>query len=200
MTTLRVHLPTSYPGRVAALALGAAMAVAIAGCGYNNPAPTANVVTDTLVAFALNGSPASAPAGFDLSTETVVRVDANLNFDFAFDVDSATGQALVYPVALLSDGFVGTRRVGMQRLAMPFDSVTFAFRNGYKFDSSYALAPTHGLMIVTNPVACSADQNPSLYGMIVIDSVNTRTRTIHFRTTIDPNCGFRSFHPGIPSF
>jgi hypothetical protein len=200
MPTLIAPSLTAYRWRAVAGITGALLALASAACGYSNPKPTINVVTDTLVAFALNGTPATAPTGFDVSTETLVRVDQNLNFDIAFDVDSSTGQATVYPVVLLSNGFIGTRRVGLQRITTPYDSATFGFRNGYTFDSSYALTPGQGLMIVTNPVACATDPNPQLYAKMVVDSVDTGNRTIRFRTTIDPNCGFRSFLPGIPSF
>jgi hypothetical protein len=191
---------TAYRWRAVAGISGVLLAGATGACGYSNPKPTIDVVSDTLVAYAVNGTAATSPTAFDISTETLVRVDQNLNFDIAFDVDSATGQAIVYPVVLLSNGFIGTRRVGLQRIATPFDSVTFGLRNGYRFDSSYALAPQQGLMIVTNPVTCATDPNPQLYAKIVVDSVDPGNRTIHFRATIDPNCGFRSFRPGIPSF
>jgi hypothetical protein len=115
-------------------------------------------------------------------------------------VDSATGQAVVYPVALVSNGFITTRHVGLQRILIAYDSVTYGLRTGYQFDSSYTLSPGQSLYVVTNPVACQVDPNPSLYGKFVVDSVNTLDRTIHFRATVDPNCGFRQFQPGIPTF
>ena len=37
-----------------------------------------------------------------------------------------------------------------------------------------------------------------MYAKIVVDSVNTTTRQIFFRATRNPNCGFRSFQPGVP--
>jgi hypothetical protein len=186
--------------RAAGLAAAIALAIAGAGCGYSNPNPVVDIAVDTLVAFAMNGSPASEPSGFDLFTQSMVTIDDNLAFDVAFDVDSATRRALVYPVALVSNGFITTRHVGLQRIAIPYDSATYGLRTGYVFDSAYALAPGQALYVVTNPVACEADANPSLYGKLVVDSVNTLDRTIHFRATVDPNCGFRDFQPGIPVF
>jgi hypothetical protein len=185
-------------GLVAAIAM--AMAAAAAGCGYSNPAPVVNIAVDTLVAFAMNGSPAAEPSGFDLFSQSMFTIDANLSFDVAFDVDSATRRAVVYPVALVSNGFITTRHVGLQRIDIPYDSATYGLRTGYVFDSAYTLAPGQALYVVTNPVACEADANPSLYGKLVVDSVNTLDRTIHFRATVDPNCGFRDFKPGIPVF
>ncbi len=186
--------------RAAGLVAAIALAIAGAACGPSNPAPTVDIAVDTLVAFAMNGTPASEPSGFDLFSQSMFTIDANLSFDVAFDVDSATKRAVVYPVALVSNGFITTRHVGLQRIAIPFDSATYALRTGYVFDSAYALSPGQALYVVTNPVACEADANPSLYGKIVVDSVNTLDRTIHFRATVDPNCGFRDFRPGIPTF
>jgi hypothetical protein len=179
---------------------GALVAIAGSACGYGNPKPTVNIATDTLVAFAINNSPAFEPSGFDLFSESMVRVNDNLTFDIAFDVDSATGRAIVYPVTLVSNGFITTRHVGLQRILLAYDSATYGLRTGYQFDSSYALLPGQSLYVVTNPSACQVDPNPSLYGKLVVDSVNTLDRTIHFRATVDPNCGFRQFQPGIPTF
>jgi hypothetical protein len=186
--------------RAAGLVVAIAFAIAGAGCGYANPKPVVNIAVDTLVAFAMNGSPASEPSGFDMFSQSMFTIDANLSFDVAFDVDSATRRAVVYPVALISNGFITTRHVGLQRIAIPFDSATYGIRTGYVFDSAYALAPGQGLYVVTNPVACEADANPSLFGKLVVDSVNTLDRTIHFRATVDPNCGYRDFQPGLPAF
>jgi hypothetical protein len=179
---------------------GGLLVFAGAACGPSNPAPQVDIAVDTLVAFAMNGSPASEPSGFDLFSQSMFTIDANLSFDVAFDVDSATRRAVVYPVALVSNGFVTTRHVGLQRIAIPYDSATYGIRTGYVFDSAYALSPGQALYVVTNPVACEADANPSLYGKLVVDSVNALDRTIHFRATVDPNCGFRDFQPGIPVF
>ena len=186
--------------RAAGLVAAIALAIAGAACGPSNPAPVVDIAADTLVAFAMNGTPASQPSGFDLFSQSMVTIDDNLAFDIAFDVDSATRRAVVYPVILVSDGFITTRHVGLQRMSIPFDSATYGLRTGYVFDSSYALSPGQALYVVTNPVACEADANPSLYGKMVVDRVTPLDRTTAFRATVDPNCGFRDFQPGIPTF
>src|SRR5579862_8736961 len=172
------------------LSLLVATAAAAACGGLTNPKSSSVVITDTLVAFAYNGTGASEPAGYYLAENRVVPVTSALTFDVAFNIDSATGQATVTPVRLITDGSVSAFHVGLQRLASPFDSITFALRTGYQFDSIYTLAPGQGLMIVSNPPGCATDPNPTLYGKFVIDSVNKRARTIHFRATEDPNCGY----------
>jgi hypothetical protein len=176
-------------------------ALLAAACGYGtNPKPTTDIATDSLTAWALTGTLGIRPSGYELATNGVVMVDNNLLFDVAFDIDSVHKQVLVYPVRLLIDPIITVRHVGLQRLAAPFDSVTYALKPGYQFDSVYALSAGQGLMMVSNPAGCASDPDPSLYGKFVVDSMNLALRTIYFRATVDPNCGYRSFAPGLPTF
>jgi hypothetical protein len=178
-----------------------------AACGGpTDPKPSTVVVTDTLEAWAINGTTSTEPSGFYLAEDQVVEVTSALTFDVAFDVDSATGQAVVIPVRLMTDGSVAAFNVGLQRLTQPFTEVTYAFNtvkpnNGYQYDSIFKLSPGQGLMIVSNPPGCATDPIPYLYGTFVVDSVNVIQRTVHFRATEDPNCGYRDLVPdSIPTF
>jgi hypothetical protein len=185
---------------VPSLLLVTGMVAAAACSGLTNPKSSTDVVTDTLTAWAFNGTSSTEPVAFYLAENRVVPMTSALTFDVAFDVDSSTGQAVIIPARLITDGSVAALHVGLQRLTQSFDSVTYALRTGYQFDSIYTLSPGQGLMIVSNPPGCASDPNPTLYGKFIIDSVNTLMRTIHFRATEDPNCGYRSFATGIPTF
>jgi hypothetical protein len=46
---------------------------------------------------------------------------------------------------------------------------------------------------------CQFALSPYLYAKIAVDSVTLSTRTLYLRMGVDPNCGFRSFAPGIPT-
>ena len=191
----------SAAARCASLLLAVTL-VTVVACGYaTNPKSSTAVVEDTLVAWAVNGTGGTQPSGYYLAENRVVDVTSSLTFDVAFDVDSATGLAVVTPVRLITDGSVLGFHVGLQRLTQPFDSVGFGLKSGYQFDSVYTLSKGQGLMMVSNPPGCATDPNPSLYGKIVVDSVNRVTRTVHFRAVEDPNCGYRDFNVGaIPTF
>lgn len=190
----------------APLALVVGVLGAAACGGPIDPLASTQVVTDTLVAWAINGTGSSEPSGFYLAEDRVVDVTSTLTFDFAFDVDSSTGQAVIIPVRFIEDGSVGAFSVGFQRLTQPFDEVRYAIQasrpnNGYQYDSTYHLSPGQGMMMVSNPPGCATDPNPFLYGKFVIDSVNKTLRTIHFRATEDPNCGYREFNDdSVPTF
>jgi len=198
----RVNHSSMAVGRAAAItaALVGILATGAACGGPTNPNATTVVITDTLVAWAINGTGAAQPSAYYLADNAVVQVTSALRFDVAFDVDSATGKAIVIPARLITDGSVLGFHVGLQHLTQPFDSVLYGLKTGYVFDSIYALSPGDGVMLVSNPPGCSIDPNPSLYGKFIIDSVNIVARTVHFRATEDPNCGYRSFAPGIPKF
>ena len=45
---------------------------------------------------------------------------------------------------------------------------------------------------------CTFAISPNIYSKIVIDSVSSGTNAIWFRIVANPNCGFRSFAPGLP--
>ncbi len=178
-----------------------------AACGGPiDPIASTGVVTDTLVAWAINGTGSYEPSGFYLAEDRVVNVTSALTFDFAFDVDSTTGRAVIIPVRFIEDGSIGAFTVGFQRLTEPFDQVRYAIKanipnSGYQTDSVYELSPGQGLMMESNPPGCATDPLPFLYGKFVIDSVNKALRTIHFRATEDPNCGYREFNDdSIPTF
>lgn len=192
---------SSAAARCASLLLAVTLVTAMACGGPTNPKSSTAVVEDTLVAWAVNGTGGTQPSGYYLAENRVVDVTSSLTFDFAFDVDSTSGQAVVTPVRLITDGSVLGFHVGLQRLTQPFDSVAFGLKSGYQFDSIYTVSPGQGLMIVSNPPGCATDPNPSLYGKIVVDSVNRVTRTVHFRAVEDPNCGYREFNVGhVPTF
>jgi len=202
MTTLpNFRARRGAAARCASLLLIVAIGAAAACGGPTNPKSSTAVVEDTLVAWAVNGTVGSQPSGYYLAENRVVDVTSSLTFDVAFDVDSASGKAVVTPVRLITDGSVLGFHVGLQRLTQPFDAVPYGLKSGYQFDSIYTLSPGQGLMIVSNPPGCATDPNPSLYGKFVIDSVNRVARTVHFRAVEDPNCGYREFNVGhIPTF
>jgi len=194
---------TSSRFAVLASVAAAAAIVAAAGCGAGQNTATVDVQFDTLVAYALNGTDPLQPSAFDLASASLVVPDGTLSFDVAFDINPR-GHALLEPAGAVAADFgsefgPGTRRVGLQRSALAFDSIQFAPTSHYFFDSTFVLVPEQTVIIATSPPGCAGTSNPTVYGKMVLDSVNLTLRTIHFRATVDPNCGFRSFLPGLPT-
>jgi hypothetical protein len=190
---------------VLATVTSAAIVAAAAGCGAKQQTAAFRVVFDTLAASALNGTPPEAPSALDLGSGALVAPNGSLSFDIVFDIDGQ-GRPLVEPQCLIatSSGLEctpssGSRRVGMQRSGLPFDSIQFAPTGGYFFDSAFVMAPQQPIIVASQAPACVVSANPSLYGKIVMDSLSMALRTIYLRATIDPNCGYRSFKTGVPT-
>jgi hypothetical protein len=160
-------------------------------------------LTDTFTIFALSGTQTSAPVGLSTTDRIAVRLTDNIAFDVAFDLDGS-GSLTAYPVRLIVpfrviSGFLQeTHRVGIQKSATAFDQLTKAPSSGYNYDSVTVARPGETLVIEVQAAQCSFSFSPLLYTKIAIDSVFTTSRAIRIRTVHDPNCGFRSFQPGIP--
>jgi hypothetical protein len=127
----------------------------------------------------------------------------NLAFDLAFDLD-ASGNIRAFPVRqIVPFRVIGgilqpSHRVGLQKSATTFDNLTRAPSGGYNYDSATVVRAGETLVVEVQATQCSFSISPNLYTKIAIDSVSTASRYIRIRTVHDPNCGFRSFKPGIP--
>ncbi|MGH7712437.1 MAG: hypothetical protein ACREOG_14200 [Gemmatimonadaceae bacterium] len=160
-------------------------------------------LTDTFTIFALSGTQTSAPVGLSTTDRIAVRLTDNIAFDVAFDLDGS-GSLTAYPVRLIVpfrviSGFLQeTHRVGIQKSTTAFDQLTKAPSGGYNYDSATVVRPGETLVVEVQAPQCSFSFSPLLYTKIAIDSVFSTSRAIRIRTVHDPNCGFRSFQPGIP--
>ena len=192
----------------AALA-GLVALAALTACGdTTNLEANFETVEDTLSAYAVSGTPPQFPSGLLLGGQAdadfagepvVVRVNEAFLFDIAFDIDAAGG-AVVYPYRLVASDFGSSRRVRVQAVEEPFDQLLRAPVNGYQ-DSVAVSAPVGKTIVIEtqNSQYCSNDLVRTLYAKLAVDSVRGTTREIFFRVRLDPNCGFRSFAPGVPA-
>jgi len=197
---------------------GCIIAASLADCGGNGLGTAfGSVGYDTLVFYALNHSGPNSPSGFDLTSQQAVVTDGSEAFDVAFDL-SPTGQTIIYPIKLIETGNgIGTpHQVGLKTTAQLYDStaciqaglpanlpnpcyIVRAPLHGYTFDTTYSLMPGVPIIVAASTAGCQGQTDPVLYAKLVIDSVNKSAGTIYARATVDPNCGYRSFLPGIPT-
>lgn len=163
---------------------------------------TEEVWTDTLTVYALSGTPPGYPNTLSITARQVFAVSGFGGFDVAFDID-ASNRVLVIPARRVVTVGQSVPQVGLQKVSGPFESVTAAPASGYKVDSTVVAA--EGDVIVIEAVhnrdndVCTFALSPNLYAKISIDTVFLASRTIKFRFVYDPNCGYRSFEPGIPT-
>lgn len=197
---------TSVQRRARALSFCILSAAAGGLSACNDPlgfAASISTLTDTFKLFAMSGTPNSVPVALSTTDRIAVRMADNLSFDVAFDIDpSGNVQAFpirqVLPFRVLAGLLQATQRVGLQKSTTAFDNLTRAPSGGYNYDSATVVRVGETLIVEVQASQCTFSISPNLYTKIVIDSVSTASRSISMRTVHDPNCGFRSFKPGIP--
>jgi hypothetical protein len=164
------------------------------------------VTADTLTAYAMTGTSPVLPSALNVPFSVTVRADGGVNnglsYDVAFDIDQ-TGNAVLYPIRLVVNPLTGSHRVGLLKSTESFDALKRA--------PTVVFPDTLPLTVAVNEVAivenshnaggdvCQFQVSPNLYAKVVIDSINTTQRTIHFRMVSNPNCGFRSLELGFPT-
>jgi hypothetical protein len=212
-------MPFARPSllRFAPVVLLAPLAAALAACGDPLGArANLSTATDTMVVYSLSDpDPArrdyptalntaatqSVVGGTVVVTPRVLSASGSGDFDVAFDVDG-NGKVVVIPQRLVIPGS-GGRAVGLLKSDVAFDALTEAPRGAFVFDTAAVTIAVGETLVLQTQTAqgCFNDSrgaSPFLFSKLVVDSVPAATRAIHFRLTVNPNCGFRSFKSGIP--
>ncbi len=191
-----------YPAAAVAAIVGL---VLVAGCKDTNILTADLPVTpDTLVAYALTGTPSSLPSALSVTLRSTVRVDGTAAFDVGFDFDAA-GRVIVSPVRVLVNQLSGAPQVGIQTMfTTPFDSIKSAPGGYYRPDTAIVVSAGQPFVLLVNRTTpsqiCAYDPSPRIYAKVVIDSTKpTTTRASYMRVVTDPNCGFKSFALGLPT-
>ena len=159
-------------------------------------------VVDTITVYALSGTSPSLPSGLDLFTRQPIVVDGVAAFDVAFDIESPT-QVRILPVRFVVTSPSGVRQVGIRKQPGLFAQLVNAPSGVYPTDSSVVVSPGELVVLQTTRAFqgefCQYALQPYLYAKLSVISIDMAARTIQFELGLDPNCGFRSFLPGIPT-
>ncbi|CAN5657119.1 hypothetical protein BH23GEM1_BH23GEM1_09180 [soil metagenome] len=162
---------------------------------------TAEVAFDSLTVFPLTGSSVLTPTALNTPFTVVVPVGPSGNFDVAFDLD-AQRRVVIYPVKLVVQPLTGVNEIGLLKVAGTFESVERAPTGTYERDAPTVVNVGEVVVIEARrnlpSDVCAFALSPNIYSKVVVDSVSAGTNAIWFRITANPNCGFRSFAPGLP--
>jgi hypothetical protein len=172
-----------------------------AACGALK-APKAQFATmsTTPIVFALNGGAAAAPAGIDFLRASAVPVDANFFFNVALDID-ADGNVVIYPARRVGNGLTGGVSVGLQQVAGTFADYLQAHKSGYTFDSTLVVpvGQVVAVNVLDNTTCTVYSLGSSYYAKFVVDSIDLPNRAMYTEVVSDPNCGYVSLGPGLPT-
>jgi hypothetical protein len=179
--------------------LGATAAIGTAACDDPfAPRATAQVRTDSFVVYSVSQTPVNVPAAFNIVFFTPLRLEPTYGFDLVFDIDEA-GEVVLIPVRLVGGAVTAARHVGLQKITVPYDDVKQAPTSGYNPDSTVTLGVGEGAIVELQTSICEFQSSQLVYAKLQIKAIDPVSRTIVFRITYDPNCGFKSFLPGLPT-
>jgi hypothetical protein len=186
-------------GRRLLLLFGAAAALSTAACDDPfAPRATTSTRTDSFVVYSVTQTPINAPAAFNIVFFTTLRLEPTYGFDLVFDIDE-NGKVVLIPVKLVGGAVTSARQVGLQRITGAYEELTRAPTSGYEYDSTLTLDVGEGALVELRTDVCQFQTSQLVYAKLQIKAIDPATRTIVFRITYDPNCGFRSFLPGVPT-
>jgi hypothetical protein len=151
--------------------------------------------------YALTGSSASLPAGYQFTTESVVRPQVlntgALNFDVAFDI-TGDGKALVLTAKkVVPLPPAGVPSVGFLRLTAVYEQLLKAPTSGYVEDTVTTLAVGQAVLVRLAGSGCVYGE--PYYAKLTIDSINVAERRLLVRALVNRNCGYVSLEAGVPT-
>lgn len=189
------------------LIAAAVLTAALAACSDPYAVdPQYDVLVDTFFVYGINEVPIASPSAlvlFGATTGTpATPATTALNFDVAVDVTAGGDVRLVTPRAFISvvpNPGTPPHSVGLQVVSEAFDGLRTAPSGGYAYDSLLTVSPGETVVVQSrNPAICPPYFGTAIYGKLVVDSVRMNPARVFLRTTIDPNCDFRSLVPGKP--
>ena len=195
-----VPVLTRSRGRRAILVSALSLAGVLVAC--DDPfAPTASIAnfTTAIEVWAITGAPTSYPTVILVPQALVVRPDAAGSFDVGFDIDP-DGRLLVVPMSKIVSPLTGTRSIGIIRTSTIFNTILEAPRNGWTFDSTLAVNVGQSFLLRVQTQYCSGQLRNEIYAKYNVVEVDVVERRIVLTGFVNPNCGFRSFQTGIPTY
>jgi hypothetical protein len=183
---------------VAALAAASAVAGTVACKSLTGLPASLQTVADSGTVYAINGAPSGAPTAVHFFTGSRTAADASFFFDLAFDID-ANGNVVLLPQRTVASQLTTTHSVGLQRSSSAFADVGEAIKTGYHPDTAMVVGPNQTVLVqVADPACAVSVAGTSIYGKLVVLSVDKAARTLQLQYVADPNCGFLSFAAGVP--
>jgi len=180
-------------------AASAIVAFAAACSDFTGVPASLATLTDSGTVFALNGAPSGAPTSLHLYTGFRMPADASFQFDVAFDID-AGGNPVILPLRTVASGLTGTHSVSLQHVDQEFSTLEQAPKSGYRADTALVtrVGQTIAIQSLDGTICGLSVTGSSIYAKLVVLSLDPIARKMSIQYTVDPNCGFVSFLPGIP--
>ncbi len=150
--------------------------------------------------WAISGTSAALPAGYQFTTESLVRPqvlgNGTINFDVAFDLNAA-GKVVVLPVRLVAPLPPGrSPSVGFLRWSAAYEQLQRAPDRGYVADTTAVLGVGETISVQLTNSGCNFGE--PFYAKLTVDQIDVPARRMLVRVLVNRNCGYRSLTAGVP--
>ena len=158
------------------------------------------VATVTMQLYPFSRVPPTYPSAINTVFAQGVAVTTAGNFDIAFDLDDEDRVIVMTPRAITPGAPVN--QVGLLQGGASYEAVVSAPSGPYTYDSLLTIVPGE-VVIVESHRGRSGDYcgfaiSPYIYSKFRVTVIDPDKDLLTVEFTVDPNCGFRSFEPGIP--
>jgi hypothetical protein len=188
---------TRFPKPTAALAAAWALGLAACGVDLTLPPATRETVEDTVVLYALSGTPVNTPSAYNLLSRRAERTDRTNDFDFAIDFAVSDTDTVLQFLPRGALGFPPDG--GLQVTTVGFDSLLLAPEGGYQSEEPVVADSGAVLVAASRRQVCNFGITRPYYAKLSVEAVDRVQRSVTLRLRIDPNCGYRGLGPGIPA-
>ncbi len=176
----------------------------LSACGSSNPFRSAAAyenIDRAYTLYALTGTSSALPAGYQFTTESIVRPQVlntgSLNFDVAIDLDASGNAVISTAKKLVPAPPSPPASIGMLKLTAVYDQLTLAPDKGYVSDSTVTLKVGEAVLIRIIGSGCVYGE--PFYAKMSIDEIDKTQRKISVRSLVNRNCGYRSLVAGVPT-
>lgn len=184
--------------RIRTLLAAAVLAGLVAACGSEDflAKPTDQNDTVRVTLGALLSTPVGTSSGYATrpNGSGPVRLDVSTDLEFIYDIDSVLGPAF-YPAEAKGLLVHSSTNPGLQRMAVPFDSLLQARSNGYTLDAPLAV-DSGDVFLVRSRVRCNI--GVPIYSKLEVLGVDSVAHTVTFLIMVNMNCGYRDLDYGLP--
>jgi hypothetical protein len=173
---------------------------AVACKGFTDVPASLVTATESSTVHAINGAPLGSLTAISAFNAAFVPATADFLFDVAFDLDDQS-RIHILPQRQVASGLQPTHTVSLATVADTFEAVA-SVPSGLTFRADTGMIIERNQVVIaqiSDPSACNFSlTGRTLFAKIAVKAINRVDRTLEVKFTVDPNCGFRSFAPGIP--
>ncbi|HEX7919049.1 MAG TPA: hypothetical protein VF454_06555 [Gemmatimonadales bacterium] len=184
--------------RIRTLLAAALFAGLVGACSSDDflAKPTEENDTVRLTLGALLSTPLDSVSGYRTSPagSHPVTLESDPDAEFIYDIDPVLGPAF-YPAEAKGLLTHSSTNPGLQRMAVPFDSLLQARSNGYTLDAPLAI-DSGDVFLVRSKVRCSI--GVPIYSKIQVLGIDSVAHTVTFLIMVNMNCGYRDLDFGLP--